>query len=250
RRAPEPGIASIRSVANRGGGGAARGYADVGVLAGAAGLAVLAVGEDFVLGLLARHAVHVRTAPRIVRQRLLQVRLHRGETFLAGRVAPVVEAVLVHRLFQGVDLRARHLHLGLAHLREVARGYVSGKQSDDDDDDEQLEQREAFQFPVPHGSLPWLVVSGYWGIATGPSTGVVDVEVDAVVVVLVLPEPRPVTAPPSDAPETHRLDWPVTPNTIAPVPDWWAPTSGALVVSLKFARRCARPKPGLVGESW
>src|SRR5205809_648410 len=89
----------------------------------------------------------------------------------------------------------------------------------------------------------------YCGIATGPSTGVVDVEVDAVVVVLVLPEVKPVVAPVSDAPETQRLDWPVTPNTIDDVPDWWAPTSGALYASLKLAMRCALPKPGLVEES-
>jgi hypothetical protein len=70
---------------------------------------------------------------------------HEGvQTFLGARVALHVKPVLVERFLQGLDLRARHLDLGLAHLGEVARGHIPGEQADDHDDDEQLEQREAF----------------------------------------------------------------------------------------------------------
>src|SRR6185436_13015483 len=196
-------------------------HAEIRVLAGAAGLAVAAVGDDLELGLLARDAIDVRPAPRVVRQRLLQVRLDRGQAFLAGRVAPVVEAVLVQRLLQRIDLRARHLHLRLAHLGEVARGYVPGEQADDDDDDEQLEQREAF-VQLFHGSLPWLFAR-YCGIATGPSTGGVDVDAAAVVPELV----DPVVLPPTGAPEIQKDALPPTPKLIEPAPDWCAPMSGA-----------------------
>src|SRR5258706_4550857 len=136
---------------------ARRAEADVGVLAGAAGLAVAAVGKQIELALGAGDAVDVRPAPGIARHGLLQVRaapvrhvrrLHekRFEAFLCARVAAHVEAELVERLVEGLDLRLRHLDLGLADLREVARRHVAGEQADDHDDHEQLEQREAERF--------------------------------------------------------------------------------------------------------
>src|SRR5262245_50278789 len=117
--------------------------ADVGVLAGAARLTVAPVGEQLELALRPGRAVDVRPAPRIVRQRLLEEGLDRRQSFLAGRIAAVLQAVLVERLLEGIDLRSRHLGLGFADLREVARGDVAGEQPDDHDHDQQLEQREA-----------------------------------------------------------------------------------------------------------
>src|SRR5688572_4226411 len=101
-------------------------------------------------------------------------------------------------------------------------------------------------------ALP-LAVCRYRGIATGPSSGAVVldgvVKVDVVVVVLTV-DPVEVVAAPTGVPETQKDALPFTPKLIAAVPDWWAPTSGALCVSLKFAKRCPLPKPGLNGESW
>src|SRR5688572_1606613 len=110
--------------------------ADVGVLAGTARLAVAPVGEDVVFPGVAGHAVHVRPAPRVVRQRLLQVRLDRHQSFLRGRVATVFQPVLVEGLLEGINLRPRHLGFGLPDLREVARGDVAGEQADDHDHDQ------------------------------------------------------------------------------------------------------------------
>src|SRR5205085_8654946 len=78
--------------------------ADIGVLARAAGLAVAAEGVEVVVALLARHAVDVRTTPRIVRHRLLQVRPgpagltrglrhERGKALFRRRVMPRIEAI-------------------------------------------------------------------------------------------------------------------------------------------------------------
>ena len=55
-----------------------------------------------------------------------------------------IEAELVERLLERIDLRARHLHFRLADLPEVARRDVAGEQADDHDHHQQLEQREAF----------------------------------------------------------------------------------------------------------
>jgi len=62
---------------------------------------------------------------------------------LGARVVAVIEAVLVDRFLQRVDLRPRHLDFRLADLREVFRGDVARKQPDDDDHDEQFQEREA-----------------------------------------------------------------------------------------------------------
>ena len=126
---------------------------EVGVLARAAGLAVLAVRDDVELVLLAGDLVDVGLAPRIERHFLAQVgavplRLGRRlleqrlQPELGARVTADVQAVLVERLLQRVDLRLRGVDLGLADLAEVARRDEADQQADDRDDDQQLEQRE------------------------------------------------------------------------------------------------------------
>src|SRR3989442_2443546 len=152
--------------------------ADIGVFAGAACFAVAPVGEEIELAFLSWRAIDVRPSPRIVGYCFLQVGAQRLEPFLASRVAPRVEPILVQRFLEGLDLRLRHLDLGLPHLREVARRYVSREQADNDDDDEQLQQREAtiwigsntkfHEFPVlfsTNGSSPLL----YAGAMPGSS---------------------------------------------------------------------------------
>lgn len=54
-----------------------------------------------------------------------------------------IEAVLVERLFQRIDLGTRRLDLGLADLGEIFRPDIAGQQADDDHHDEQFEQRES-----------------------------------------------------------------------------------------------------------
>jgi hypothetical protein len=58
-------------------------------------------------------------------------------------IAAGVEAVLVERLLERVDLCPGRRDLRLAHLAEVARRDEAGEQADDHHHHEQLEQREA-----------------------------------------------------------------------------------------------------------
>ena len=51
----------------------------------------------------------------------LGLRHQRSQSLFAGRIAAGIQAVLVQRFFECVDLRARGLDFGLADLREVAR---------------------------------------------------------------------------------------------------------------------------------
>src|SRR6185295_3384166 len=138
-------------------------HADVGVLAVAAGLAVAPVGEELELAFLAGHAVDVGPAPGIRGHGFLEIRALPGlgglrlshqrlEAFLRARIAPHVEAVLVERFLERLDLRPRDLDLGPAHLGEVARGHVPGEQADDHDHHEELEQRETGWLAVHGGS--------------------------------------------------------------------------------------------------
>src|SRR5687767_7496553 len=205
------------------------GEADVGVLARAAGLAVAAVGENVVLPGVAGYAVHVRPAPRVDRQRLLQVRLDRHEPFLRGRVAALFQPVLVEGLLEGIDLRPRHLGLGLPDLREVARGDVAGEQADDHDHDQKLKQREADLFGLGHVSSPYCAAQTMLEHTPPPEE----------------PVPLPVVSEPP--PPVKPV--PLTPSCIAGLPPSWAPMSGAapLKPSLKFGMRTPLSYPGLLG---
>src|SRR5688572_3706349 len=144
---------------------------DVGVFALAAALAVAPERGDLDVG--AGGAVDVGPAPGIGRQRLLQVGLHRCQPFLGGGVPPLVEAVLVQRLLERVDLRPRYLHLGLPDLREVPRRYVAGQQADEHYDHQQLEQREAVGIcdTALHGYRPNFIagVPASWAPMSGPA---------------------------------------------------------------------------------
>src|SRR6516225_1954646 len=124
---------------------------DVGGLARTAGLAVLAVGQEVVLAVLARRLVDVARAPGVQRNGLLQVRagplvdvlrtrVQRLEPLLGRRIAADVQPIFVQRLLERVDLRLRDLRVGLAHLIEVAWRHEAREQADDHDHHQQLQQ--------------------------------------------------------------------------------------------------------------
>src|SRR5512134_410404 len=92
------------------------------VLGSATRLAVLAERPDVELAALARRLVLVGSAPRIERNRLLQIRAvplrlvlrplqQRGEALLGARIATDVQAIGVERLLERDDLRLRGLDL-------------------------------------------------------------------------------------------------------------------------------------------
>src|SRR5690606_13040949 len=119
--------------------------------------------------MLPREAVLVRLAPRIERNRLFQIRAaplrfvlgardkHR-ESLFGGRVVTHIEAVVIERLAERVDLRLCRAHFGLAQLREVTRRDVACQEADDYHYHQQLEQRKTATAPprvkllVPHCS--------------------------------------------------------------------------------------------------
>src|SRR5690348_10548617 len=123
----------------------------VGVLAAAARLAVLAVGDDVEVAFLPGHAVQVGLAPRIERHVLAEIgpgplRLARRpvdqrlQPELAARIVAGIETVGIERLGKRVDLRFRDADFRLADLREIARRDEARQQADDHYDDEQLDQ--------------------------------------------------------------------------------------------------------------
>src|SRR5467141_1006241 len=151
-----------RRVRSPGAGSASLVVREVGVLARAAGLAVLAVGKQVEVAFLARRLVDVGLAPRIERRVLAQIRagpfrlvrgtLHeRVQAELGARVMPGIEPVLVERLLERVDLRPGGIHLGLPDLPEIARRHQPGEQADDHHHHEQLDQCEAVF--ATHGSF-------------------------------------------------------------------------------------------------
>src|SRR5207249_3275228 len=85
---------------------------------------------------------------RLVRRPLNE----RREPELGARIVAGVEAVLVERLLERIDLRLGDIDLGFADLAEVARRHKAGKQPDDQDDHQQFEQRKAGHRPA-HPSL-------------------------------------------------------------------------------------------------
>src|SRR5512139_386327 len=126
---------------------------DIGRLAVAAGLAVLAVRQQVVLVVLAGHDENVGIAPGIGRDALLQVgavpsRLvgragdQAGEPLLRAGVMAVVQPELVQRLAQRIDLGARDLDLRLADLGKIFGADVAGQEADDHHHHQQLEQGE------------------------------------------------------------------------------------------------------------
>ena len=61
-----------------------------------------------------------------------------------------VEAVLVERLLQRVELRARRGDFRFTDLPEVARRNETGEEANDDHHHQQLQQREALRLANPH----------------------------------------------------------------------------------------------------
>src|SRR5215813_1619335 len=108
---------------------------DVFRLAGAAGPAILTVGKQVEFAVLARRAIDVGVAPRIQRHVLLQVGsaplgivadvgAQRLQSFVGRGITPEIEAILIQRLRQRLDLRLRDRYFGLSDLTEIARGHV------------------------------------------------------------------------------------------------------------------------------
>src|SRR5262249_55505720 len=126
---------------------------DVGRLARATRLAVLAEREEIVFAVFAGCLVDVRTPPRIGWHRLLQVwtaplrlvlrlDVECREALLARRIVADVDPVRVEGFLQRRKLGLCGFHFGLAQLCEVLRPDVCGKQPDDHHDNEQFEQGE------------------------------------------------------------------------------------------------------------
>jgi len=64
-----------------------------------------------------------------------------------ARITPGVEAVLIERLLECVDLRLGGGDLGFSDLAEITRRHVADQQADDRHDNEQLQQRESGRWP-------------------------------------------------------------------------------------------------------
>src|SRR5689334_7148503 len=140
--AHEPGIAST-----------ALPVGDVGGFSAAAGLAVFPVRIQIVFAVFAGIFVDIRLAPRVVRNLLRQVgpvplgfvgrtRRQGGEALLVRWIVPRIETVLVQRLAESVQLRARGLDLGFSDLPEVLGTNVARQKAENHHDDQQLEQGE------------------------------------------------------------------------------------------------------------
>src|SRR5258707_275824 len=139
---------------------------DVLVLALAALAAVLAQREHVEITVLAWRTVLVLTPPGIFGRRLAQIRPpparlvarlgpQRAQPLFGAGIVTGVQAELVQRLGQGIDLGRRGLDLGLADLSEETRAHIPGQQADDDQHDQQLEQRETTCLGVFHRAGCW-----------------------------------------------------------------------------------------------
>ena len=139
--------------------------ADVGIFAGAAGLAVAAQGIQVVGAVFAGLTVQVGVAPRVERHGETQVgalpvnfasgrRVERSQALFGGGVMSDVDTIVVQRLAQLTDLQARDLDLGFADLGEVARADVTYQQADDDEHDEEFQQGEAAGDRMACGVVP------------------------------------------------------------------------------------------------
>lgn len=130
---------------------------DVRRIARAAGCLVGTEGIQVeVVGLLgAGELVLIRLAPGIRRDILPQIRAmptrlarhgrhQNGQPFLAAGIAADIQAELIQRLGQDVDLRPGRGDFGFADVAEQARADDAGEQADDDQDDEEFEEGEAF----------------------------------------------------------------------------------------------------------
>ena len=81
---------------------------------------------------------------------------------------PGVQPVLVERFLKAVDLRAGHLNLRLALLREVARSDVTRKQANDYDHHQQLEQGKTVLGISRHVRQAFLVSSNSARLCRAP----------------------------------------------------------------------------------
>src|SRR5207302_5542172 len=143
---------------------------NVGILAAAALSAIPAVRDQIEVVLVgSRLHVQVGVAPGIQRHLFLEVRplptgdslrrcVERRQSLLAARQTADVEAKLLDRLVERIDLRAGRLDPRFADLREIARRHEARQQPDDYHDDQQLQQRESAScrricrllHPTPH----------------------------------------------------------------------------------------------------
>lgn len=75
----------------------------------------------------------------VARQRPNQCR----EPFLCIGITPDIQAKLIERLAQNVDLRLCRRDFGFADVAEQAGADDAGKKADDDQNDQKFEKREA-----------------------------------------------------------------------------------------------------------
>src|SRR6266511_2319731 len=148
-----------------------RGY--VGVFSGPAELPVASQGEEVVALVIdvAGRLVGVRPSPGIERYRLPQIgptpvpglRVAAGslaqcrETLRSSRIEVVIEAILIERQREQLDLRSSSRHLRIADVAEHHRAHEAGENRDHGDHHEEFYQGKPHARRTTHDARPFSV---------------------------------------------------------------------------------------------